>query len=189
MPLDLSYVVWRGGWALDEATEGDILDCLADVTAIRIRGASTVSAPLRRRTEMPYYRDLKCSDYRTDEDHIICPECGEDVGHIAHAQTRQCCNCGARLHVVGNRLTVETLGPRGKLPPKGGPPTKKEKPPLGLTPRHLYEEQVNTTRIDNLLLALERYATAKKAAPLEWVRELKERVDATSTELMPKEED
>jgi len=42
------------------------------------------------------------------------------------------------------------------------------KPPLGLTPKRIHDEQ----RISAILNAMDRYAAADKPAPTQWVSEL-----------------
>jgi len=44
------------------------------------------------------------------------------------------------------------------------------KPPLGLTPKYVWEE----LRRREILAAMQRYAIAEKAAPIEWCNELAE---------------
>lgn len=47
-----------------------------------------------------------------------------------------------------------------------------QKPPIGLKPRELYEEE----RINDILAACSRYSCAKLPIPIEWVDELKVRI-------------
>lgn len=47
-----------------------------------------------------------------------------------------------------------------------------EKPPLGLTPRFIRDEQ----RIDEIVSAIERYITARKEIPSAWIEEYNELV-------------
>ena len=50
------------------------------------------------------------------------------------------------------------------------------KPPVGLVPRLIWEETMNENRIDNILWAIGRYAVARRAIPVEWADELRERI-------------
>lgn len=54
------------------------------------------------------------------------------------------------------------------LLPKAICPAKKEKPPLGLTPRHIHLEN----RQHDIIDALTRYAASRKPLPQAWLQEL-----------------
>lgn len=47
-----------------------------------------------------------------------------------------------------------------------------ERPPLGLTPRFIRDEQ----RVDDIVAAIERFITARKEIPNEWLEEYNELV-------------
>lgn len=49
-----------------------------------------------------------------------------------------------------------------------------DKPPLGLTPRAIYEKQCVDKRIEDILAAMYRYSLDDKPVPVEWVNELGE---------------
>lgn len=51
-------------------------------------------------------------------------------------------------------------------------------PPLGLMPRHIWQERQARLRIDELLAAMRRYAISVRPAPAEWVDELEELLEA-----------
>jgi hypothetical protein len=55
-------------------------------------------------------------------------------------------------------------------PPPSPPPTAK--PPLGIMPRYIHDEQ----RLNDLCLAINRYITGNKAIPIEWIEEYNELV-------------
>ena len=50
------------------------------------------------------------------------------------------------------------------------------KPPLGLTPREVFDTQADQYRSSEILKAMERYSEVEKPIPVEWVRELRERM-------------
>lgn len=52
----------------------------------------------------------------------------------------------------------------------------KNKPPLGVMPRHVHEQ----LRIQDLTRAIQRYAMACRHIPNEWIEELKELNDRNS---------
>ncbi len=55
-------------------------------------------------------------------------------------------------------------------PPPPPPPPPLQRPPLGLKPKNIHD----TIRALDIMDAMERYAKAGMAVPLEWVSELKE---------------
>lgn len=48
------------------------------------------------------------------------------------------------------------------------------KPPIGLVPRNIFEDNMRQQRANDILAAMQRYAEASKAVPVEWIDELKE---------------
>ena len=46
--------------------------------------------------------------------------------------------------------------------------------PIGLVPRDIWNAKCRTTRVSDILSAIERYADVRKPVPLEWVTELRE---------------
>lgn len=46
------------------------------------------------------------------------------------------------------------------------------KPPLGLVPRSVHQEQVRDSRIRDILGAMHRYSAAELPVPIYWVNEL-----------------
>lgn len=46
------------------------------------------------------------------------------------------------------------------------------KPPLGLQPRYVFDENTNKKRIHEISKAMKRYSDADKPMPKEWVDEL-----------------
>jgi len=52
---------------------------------------------------------------------------------------------------------------------------KSEKPPLGLIPKFVYQEQ----RIIDITKAIERYTVAKKTVPREWIEEYNELIGSS----------
>ena len=51
-----------------------------------------------------------------------------------------------------------------------------KKPPLGLMPRVVYDERCNSERIEQILRAMARYSDAQMAIPMEWIKEIAERL-------------
>jgi len=51
------------------------------------------------------------------------------------------------------------------------------KPPLGLVPEHIYEEDRQYDRLLQLSDAISRYAINGMPIPIEWAGELKRRID------------
>jgi len=51
-----------------------------------------------------------------------------------------------------------------------------EKPPIGLKPKAIYEEQVNIDRIYEISKAMKRYSDEDNPIPKEWVDELYNRM-------------
>ena len=52
-----------------------------------------------------------------------------------------------------------------------------EKPPLGLIPREHYKRISNVSRIGDILDAMDRYIKKEKTLPVDWIDELRERID------------
>lgn len=52
---------------------------------------------------------------------------------------------------------------------------KKKKPPIGLMPKALHEQQ----RVDNLKTVINRYLEVEEPVPVEWIVEYNERVTAS----------
>jgi len=63
-----------------------------------------------------------------------------------------------------------SLSPSGEMSQPSHFCQKHKKPPLGLTPRFIRDEQ----RLNEILAAIERYAAEKTPIPLEWVEEYNE---------------
>lgn len=51
-----------------------------------------------------------------------------------------------------------------------------KRPPLGLMPRVVYDERCNSERIEQILRAMARYSDAQMAVPMEWIKEIAERL-------------
>ena len=51
-----------------------------------------------------------------------------------------------------------------------------KKPPFGLMPRVVYDERCNSERIELILRAMARYSDAQMAVPMEWIKEIAERL-------------
>jgi len=57
--------------------------------------------------------------------------------------------------------------------------TQVEKPPIGLMPEKLFDEEIDkmiNARIFEILQAMERYSKEEKIIPLEWIYELNKRI-------------
>ena len=50
------------------------------------------------------------------------------------------------------------------------------KPPLGLMPKDIYDIKVNKDREMMIIDAMKRYSESEKPIPLEWIKELEERL-------------
>lgn len=93
-----------------------------------------------------------------------CPSCGKInrcrcMKPKDSPKTSNLCKDCARLPEVPENLNIPVF-----------PPTPLERPPHGLTPRYI----IRGKRINEILLAMERYSSVERAIPLEWVDELRE---------------
>jgi len=70
---------------------------------------------------------------------------------------------GAKAAILGD-LVLGTYNPE-------------EKPPLGLIPREHYKRISNVSRIGDILDAMDRYTKKEKTLPIDWIDELRERID------------
>ena len=50
------------------------------------------------------------------------------------------------------------------------------KPPLGLTPEHIFNTMQNTERIAEIIAAMKRYSEATRPIPVVWIEELERRI-------------
>lgn len=71
--------------------------------------------------------------------------------------------------------------------------SEKTKPPLGVMPRNIYDEQFaqlpgvcDTQRVADILSAMRRYAKVGKAVPQEWVEEVAERFGLKLDSALPR---
>ena len=63
--------------------------------------------------------------------------------------------------------------------------SKSKKPPLGLIPEFIFEEDRQYDRITQIIDAMQRYADADKEIPSKWVKELGKRVSSYRASRLP----
>ncbi len=63
--------------------------------------------------------------------------------------------------------------------------SKSKKPPVGLIPEFVFEEDRQYDRITQIIDAMQRYADADEDIPSEWIKELSKRVELYRSSIPP----
>jgi hypothetical protein len=79
----------------------------------------------------------------------------------------------SRLPTIRGCMTATSLMTNPPMPPVPPPSIK---PPLGLIPRHIYEQATKAERIEAIKQAMARYLEAGQVVPMKWVEEYNELV-------------
>ena len=98
-----------------------------------------------------------------------CSECNKLIAYPERTSDGRMCNCGGCLIPTDNG-TIGYLSSKHKRP-ISFPSRRKEKPPLGLQPEYVWNEQ----RIQEIKMAIHRYMMAGKSIPNEWIEEYNRR--------------